>query len=234
MTMSRLRFAIVTAMITTTSGFNAAAPLVDHMPHAFGGAAADSEFLSPANGQPSTQFVADRFTVGDGAPIRRIVWWGFEWNDNPPAAETFRIRIYDADATTALPDSVASETVTASASRMATGRQVAFGVRPDELRYELDFPQAIWLAPGESYWLEITQMGDLSHTFGWESSIPPGYDGFALRFSDLNGWLNVPNGGDLAFQLWSIPEPATLCLLACGALFARRRLLARDYAGRAP
>jgi len=69
------------------------------------------------------------------------------------------------------------------------------------------------LIQGEPYWLEIVQVGGVSTRFRWEDSVTD-QDGFAVINPLVADWfLPLNNPATLAYQLSTVPEPATVALL---------------------
>ena len=194
--------------------------VVDHPPLNSGGGGSDTAFRDMF-GTPVWQRVADDFTLAAPADIRRITWWGFYDQNNPPATETMRIRFYGARPGDGLPDenNILFEQSYLNPSRIATGRQIGVGIAPDEIRYEVDVAGPIQLGANTPYWLEVVQIGDLDTHFRWEFSLP---DGRGLAFINPNvpDWQETAFDANAAFQLSTIPEPTTgmLCLMAGGIL----------------
>lgn len=206
-----------------TTPANGQVALVDHEPYIFGAYLSDTDYLSIATGQPTMQTVGDNFMLTQSAAIRRIVWWGGDYYDAPSSPEDFRVRFYATIEGQFVPGVLLKEYALDELVGAATGRQFAFGVQPDEYRFEVDLPAPFWAQANSMYWIEIAQLGNRARAFAWEYSISPGYDGLALNSPQFADWLSVPTGPDLAFQLWSVPEPATLGLMVIGAWIARRR-----------
>ncbi len=190
--------------------------VVDHQPHPFGGGASDTLFSSPVNGQPVWQRNADDFMLAADYEIGTIKWWGFYNADNPPAAETMRIRFYGARPGDGLPDdgNILYETSVQDHTRTWTGRIVATGIGPREYLFQTVLPTPVFLEGGTKFWLEIAQIGDLSTTFRWEDSTSQS-NGHAFINNITLDWRTTLPGGiaDTAFQLITVPEPGSLLLL---------------------
>ncbi len=194
--------------------------VVDHQPTRSGGPFADTAFLDMF-GDPQWQFLADDILLNSLATIRSVRWWGFYDQDNPPASETFRMRFYDARPSDGLPGNVLFEESFLDPAREGTGQIVFTGVDPQEHVYFVELVTPFDLAANTPYWLEITQIGDLSTGFRWEDSVS-GNREFAFRNSIFPDW-DIATQSELAFQLSTIPEPSTfILLLLAAAPFGRR------------
>lgn len=184
----------------------------DHQPIQTGGPPSDTEFLD-SFGNPFWQQVADNILLAQPATIRRVVWWGFHNLNNSPATETFRIRFNDVRPSDGLPGIILSEEMFVNPVRVATGEQILDFTLSDEYLYQVDLLQPYTLASGTPYWIEIAQIGDVSTMFRWEFAFEE-QDSFARISPIVPNWGYSATNGDLAFQLWTIPEPATSLLLA--------------------
>jgi hypothetical protein len=193
--------------------------IVDHPPHPFGGPAADTEFINMF-GQPSWQLLADDILLDAPATVRRVMWWGFYDQDNPPAEETMRLRFYDARPGDGLPGDILFEESFMNPSRVATGRRIPVSVSPREFVYEVDLGAPFVLAADTLYWMEIVQVGVIDTAFRWEQGLGE-LNGFAFRSQRFPEWQDAGFVTDLAFQLSRIPEPGTLGLL--GIVEGRRK-----------
>lgn len=196
--------------------------VIDHPPHNFGGPASDTEFLLPPSPGVFWQRLADDFVLPAATTIRRVNFWGFYNDDNPPLNETMRIRFYGARTGDGLPDESQTlyEQSVLNPSRTWTGRFVGTGVIPREYLYSIDLSSPLQLVGGTAYWLEFVQVGDPTTNFRWEFSLAQ-----RNRFAFINNnpgvtdWMLTTLEGDLAFQLSTVPEatvlvPLVLCLLS--------------------
>ena len=188
--------------------------IYEQMPLRVGGGAGDLDFITDSN-QRFWQLYADDFEFAGGATINSIAWWGFYGGNftgtvQPPAGdETMRVRIYDARASDGLPDNVKYEGTFLNPSRTSTGfRVITTGYHP-EFYYEVSFSTGFTALPGIRYWLEVAQVDDVNSHFRWESS---GYGAQSYLYMNplVSDWQDSNTGANLAFQLISIPEPATL------------------------
>lgn len=203
-----------------------------------GGGAADTAFVNDS-GQPYWQQVADDVMVASAAKVDRIVWWGFYGGNfdtvvqPPPVVETMRLRFYDVRPGDGLPGNTVFEATFLNPLRTSTGRVISVGAAPPEFRYEVDLAQPFQLEASRPYWLEIVQVGDTNSYFRWEFA-PTG--GLPLAFTNpiTGGWTSTGNSlWNNAFQLITIPEPASAC--AGGVYFflaLGRRRLSRSLGGK--
>ncbi|MFO0972243.1 MAG: hypothetical protein U1A27_02225 [Phycisphaerae bacterium] len=196
--------------------------LIGQPPNHFGGPAADTDFINMF-GQQSWQQLAEDFTLSAPADIRKIRWWGFYDQDNPPASETMRIRFYAARPGDGLPGAVLQETTLSSPSRIATGLIVQVGINPHEYRYEAILPALFSAAAGVPYWIEIVQVGDVSTHFRWEDS-GTGDDRYVFLNRIVADWTESTLHVDLAYQLVAVPESSTVTLLLSALAWMRRSL----------
>ena len=133
-----------------------------------GGLGSDTSFL--LGGSPFSQRIADDLLLSPEQtvdPIRRLTWWGFYNENNPPTSETMRVRFYGARSGDGLPDdsNIVFEESFNNPLREATGRQVFVGIDPDEFEFQIDLTTPLSLVADTPYWLEIAQIGDIDTHF---------------------------------------------------------------------
>lgn len=222
-----MRFSIgfvLTLAFTAGAGVEAGI-IVDHQPHPYGGFGSDTLFPSSFGGQPVWQQVADDFVLLAPGVVTDVNFWGFYNADNPPATETMRIRFYESNSTDDLPGNMLKEVSIQNPSRVWTGGWIGDGIIPREYFYQVPLASPMAFDAGVKYWMEVVQIGDITTTFRWESSVSV-FNGLATANWIHNSWRNTfPNGpADAAFQLIS-PEPTSLAMLALGLVFTswRRR-----------
>jgi hypothetical protein len=191
--------------------------LVEHAPYNVGGSTSDLDFRDNF-GMRQWQQAADDFRVPKAASIFGIDWWGFYRQDNPPTSEEFRIRFYASRVPDDLPGLVLYEQTIANPSRSATGRSILISGSPREFRFHASLPVPMELIPGELYWLEVTQLGDIGSWYFWEFALA-NQDGRAAINSIVPDWIRSTDPADLAFRL-IVPEPATAMFLALGTVLA--------------
>jgi hypothetical protein len=199
----------------------------DQQPLPSGGPGADTDFYSDS-GQQVWQQVADDILLADPATIRRIVWWGFYGGNftgsplPPEGPETMRIRFYDARPEDGLPGATLYEESFLNPSRTATGRIVATPLYPSEYIFQVDLPTPFDLDAGEVYWLEVVQVGDVDSHYRWEYS-PGNGTPYAFLNPWVPDWQRTGTTANVAFQLSTVPEPATFVLFAFGFVLAGGR-----------
>ncbi len=200
-----------------------------HPPLNTGGPASDLAFTIDSS-PPLWQQIADDFMLTEAADIRRIVFWGFYGGDfdlfpePAPEMETFRVRFYGARPGDGLPDddNILFNEEFLDPFRMETGTLIGTGPAPPEYVYQIDLPSALALDAATPYWLEIVQAGDIDSHFRWEVSVAE-QTPFAFKNINISDWQLTTIQADTAFQLSTIPEPATLLFLVLGLLFVRPR-----------
>lgn len=217
---------VVGIVLFCSSGGARAGVILSQPPLNTGGPAADTEFVDEF-GFPLWQQLADNFTLTSSAILRRVAWHGFYGGDfidfpqPPPASETMRIRLCGARPSDGLPDdnNVLFEESFIDPLRVETGRTIFTGPDPPEFMFQVDLSTPFELEADIPYWLEIVQVGDPSSYFRWEYSPS---DGQAIAFINQNvtDWQLTNFNANLAFELSSIPEPATCGFFVLGLLGA--------------
>jgi len=201
--------------------------ILRHSPLNTGGPASDSDFISATSGMPTWQFLADDILLPTTATVRRVAWWGFYHLDNPPANEVFQIRFLGflgTDAVTGLPSesTIVQAELHMDVTRAATGRTVFTSIDPPEYRFQVDLAAPLTLEANTTYWLEIAQIGEQQSHYRWEYAVQPA-NRFAFRHAALPDWQLSALNVDLAFELQTIPEPASIALIAIGVFVLSRR-----------
>lgn len=205
-------------------------PLVDRPPLNTGGPGSDTSYTLDPSPLERWQLVADDFILESPATVRRVVWWGFygdtfdEFPEPAPDSEQFRIRLYGARAGDGLPDdeNILFEEGFVDPQRIATGRIVFVGPLAPEYIYEVDLSTPLSLEKATPYWLEIVQDGSIESLFRWEVSTLVD-EPFAFRNLNFVDWQRTTVSAEVAYQLLSIPEPATVALLAfASSIFLKR------------
>lgn len=197
--------------------------LVDHPPHRFGGLMSDSMGSEVPGGATLYQYVADDFALPFDAAIGRIVFRGFyNYQSLPVGDETFQINIHNPRASDGLPGDVIFSQLVVNPFREPTGHTViSIGGGP-EYRFEFDLTSPLLLQGGDTKWLSIYQVGDPASMFRWEASLGPNpWNGQAAQNDVFPNW-SLYETANTAFQLYSIPEPHGLSLLAIGAIVLLR------------
>ncbi len=198
----------------------------DQQPLNTGGPGADTDFYSNS-GQRVWQQVADDILLPSAATIRRIAWWGFYGGNfsgttlPPTGPETMRLRFYDARPSDALPGQTLWEESFLNPSRTATGRNIAANSAAEYV-FEADLTTPFDLDAGVPYWLEIVQLGDVDSHYRWEYSSGTGTP-YAQKNTFFPDWQRTTLTANIAFQLSTIPEPATLGLFVFGFILVTMR-----------
>lgn len=217
------------SLVESTRG---AGIILDRPPLNTGGLGADTLFDS--FGSPFFERTADHILLSAAQtvePIRRITWWGFYNENNPPVTETMRVRFYGARAGDGLPDdnNIVFEEGFLNPARTPTGRVVFVEVDLDEFLFQVDLSTPLSLTPDTPLWLEIAQIGDIDTTFRWEFSTVPSPMGLAGINPITVDWKETAFNAHNAFQLSTIPEPGTCVLfLTAALLIGRRRTITRQ------
>jgi len=166
---------------------------------------------------------ADRFQLTQAAQIGQLVWWGvygpqFGPIQNPPFAESFRVRFYDQNGTfpSLPPFDVLYEATLSNSVREETGVLISSGF--PEYRFVVDLSSTFAAPANVPLWIEISQVGDLASTWRWETA--SGGE-FATQYPIGDSW-NVNGGGQLAYQL-RVPEPGSGVLVGLVAMVMRWR-----------
>lgn len=188
------------------------------------GFSSDTEF-SDNFGNITSELMADRFILGQGAEWRWTVFHGFYGGQfipsdpEPPPVESFLVRLYSEE--NGLPGQVLHEEQFSSADRQPTGAFVSSDPIRREYRYQVKFSTGVALLPNVPYWLAIAQINDPTSNFRWETATGGELAG---QYPIGNPWV-VSTLGQLAYELRT-PEPTSALLLALGvvALCSRRRL----------
>jgi hypothetical protein len=202
--------------------------VLDQQPTQGGGLGSDTAFRNDF-GNPTWQQVADDVMLDSSATIRRLTWWGFYHEDNPPATESMRLRFYDVRPADGLPGNILFEESFLNPSRTATGLVIFTGVDPHEYKYEVNLTTPFDLLAEIPYWLEIVQLGDPDIAFRWESGFASPEDQIAFSNPYVPDWMLTTSGLlNNAFQLSTIPKPSTLALFGLGLLLAGKRRSRRE------
>ena len=197
----------------------------EQVPNQLGGPPSDTSYT--IFGQPeATQQVAEDIVLDAPAGIRRTRWWGFYDLNNPPIMdELFRVRIYPPRPGDNLPDeaNVLREEFFVDPLRTATGKSIATAEFPDEYLYQVDLATPFQMLGSTLYWLEIVQIGGFDTAFRWELALGD-TGGAAVKGTFVPGddWM-LFSTTVTAFQLSTIPEPASLAFVGLGACVFLKR-----------
>lgn len=186
------------------------------------GYASDSLYLNDS-GQPFSELIADKFSLSQSLPVCRLKWFGFYGGNGildpgPPQSESFRIQIR-ADAG-GLPGTSLSDTIANDPIREWTGFLIGIQAARREYVYQTSLPQCFTPVAGHSYWVEISQLGDIGSLFRWEGSNTSGE--FAFQAPIGTGYRLIEGLGQLAYELRT-PEPCSGALLGLGCAYLLRR-----------
>jgi len=198
-----------------TIGWPEGDPIISHVPGQSGGPAADTAFID--FGILTWQLEADDFVLSQAATLRRVSWYGFYGGtfsppEPAPATEVMRIRLYEARPSDGLPGAVLFEESFVDPLRIATGAYIILNNAHPEYLFQVDLTVPFQLAANVSHWIEIVQVGSMESYYRWETGIGD-LNGRAFINSNTPDWQPVGTS-DLAFSLWTIPEPSSVRTLA--------------------
>ncbi|QOJ04322.1 MAG: PEP-CTERM sorting domain-containing protein [Planctomycetia bacterium] len=188
--------------------------------HPVGGPGADTSFIDDG-GNSIWQQVADDIILGQDATIGRIKWFGFyggtfTGSTQPPTTQTMRIRFYDSRPGDGLPGVILFEESIVDPLRIPTGAVIPLPLAPIEQRFEVDLMTPFDMLAGVQYWMEIVQLADINSHYRWEYSLG-NQTPYAFLNPNVNDWRRTSTGANVAFELWTVPEPSSV-LLVLGAL----------------
>jgi hypothetical protein len=178
-------------------------------------------------GQFYDQRMADDFTLGIGAEVTKIVWWGSSENFfGPVGLDNFSdwvIRIYEDNS-----GNVGSEVFGATFSKASTNPVFTGSLSSAQAEiYRQEASLSLNLDAG-TYWVSIGTINVVAEddAWAWHASANVFNDQLAAELGFGSGYTTFGEFGDLAFQIEGnpVPEPATLIALGIGAAaFAARR-----------
>ena len=171
----------------------------------------------------------DDFSIADTSNVIALAWAGAYVDFNnvaPPAPDStgFAFRFY-ADAAGA-PGALLYEQSVAFANITSTfsGSGTAGGLDAAFYAFSTDLPAAFHATAGTKYWLAISSIAPTWSPTGWAWLSGIGGDDSSLQV--LNSTTHITRGRDRQFDLYAVPEPSMLVLVAlgvAGALRARRQ-----------
>lgn len=214
---------VLNSAISPAFSFGQISPAVYwQAPNHTSGYLADTNYLDES-GRERGSLTADRFSLSQDYSITQIAFYGFygltgsSGDPDPPAMESFRIRLYTPQSSwppLLPPNAIWAEAVITDQSRVLTSALVS-GRR--EYRYVADLSTPFRIDAGAPYWLEIVQLGASQSTWRWESST----GGERASQSPIGSAWSLSSGGT-AYEL-RIPEPATLLMYLFAVVAATRR-----------
>jgi hypothetical protein len=190
----------------------------------------DFGWYSSSEPRPTRNFKhADNFTLTAQSHISQINWWGM----TEGAAHTdlqnfdqFQIEFYTSRTTNnnrIKPDTlIASQTFDLSSIITTnTGHQTAAGVI--KYQHQATLTNTVTLDANTTYWIAISarSIDPTSDTWQWLDSDLADADSSSYDYN-TDRWLALRDT-DSAFQLFTIPSPATTSLLLISPIAARRR-----------
>ena len=226
MTPRSLLYAAIT--VALFQSMTLAGIIVDQQPVQAGGPGSDTGFINDSQ-QQVWQQLADDFVLTVPSTIRRVTWWGFYGGTfsgialPPRGSEMMRVRFYEARPGDELPGTIIYEENFVNPSRVATG-QTAFSITDaPEYIYQVTLGTPLTLASATTYWLEAVQVGDVDSTFRWEYALANGSMPFAALNDIVPDWHYSAVNANLAFQLSTVPEPATVMAFVVATCFRFRK-----------
>lgn len=222
-------FALALACCLVTA---ASAQIWDNGPNAGGAMSSQLDTAYPFHSQIADDFLLPTGPGGEPAwNVTHVEWHGGYWSGNPVPPD-FNIIFYADDGTGNAPtggpgDPTPTALVVHTLPYAAVG-EVFNGVDYD---YAATLPTPFVANANTKYWLAIQSIFNFPPQWGWNTSGIMTLHECVMGFPLLgnNYWTNgsVPFGTprDATFRLYGnpVPEPATLGLLAVGALALLRR-----------
>lgn len=202
-----------------------------------------SEVKRAVTGAPVfTSLMADDWKCPDGKPITDIHWWGSYWykpgayinysngcQDAPNAqgVQGFTVKIYSdipvgPGVVYSRPgQELWSKTFQGNANEsLVTTIDKGSGLFETVYKYDILLGQSDWFQQEKDviYWLSVQANFDATdRQWGWHETNQHVID-YAVQVWDGSNWIIPCSGHDMAFQLTTVPEPASLMALGLGVI----------------
>ncbi|MBK8268123.1 MAG: PEP-CTERM sorting domain-containing protein [Planctomycetes bacterium] len=210
-----LRFAVLAGVLFVQSGRASAALILVHDnggPNLPDGLVSDPTF--PAQ-------VGDDFQISQAFGITRVTWYGaYKGGDQlPDGTDHFSLRFFPfSNPTNPSPTSLADLTLS-NVLRLPTSLTM-FAGNP-VFAYEATFP-VVNLIAGHYLLSIVNDTTGMSEQWMWHThGTAPGSQ-FWKRSNSANNWLG-PFGTEMSFQIYAVPEPATVAMMGVAGLVLLRR-----------
>jgi len=168
------------------------------LPGQFGGFTSDGSVLT----------VADNFELGQDTVIGGLIWWGGNGN-SPSGPDNFTVCLYSDNG--GQPETLLEQCAFGAVNAVATGQFVNPPDLYPEFEYSANLPTPFTAQAGVMYWLSVVNSS--AGGWLWEASASPLNLGVERS---LNGGSWQPYYDNTSFALVTVPEPASLSLLAFG------------------
>lgn len=201
-----------------------------------------SSEIKPGIQPPLWSLMADDWKCPDGLPVTDIHWWGSYWippggytvysdllaTAPPGGIQGFNITFYDdipVDPSKGIyysrPGAVKkSLNISGTANETFYGTvNKGGGLTEDVYQYfvKLDPQDYFHQEKDKIYWLSIQAVLPTNvKQWGWHESIDHRYDYAVQQWGVESGWYVACSGHDMAFELTTVPEPASFASLLMG------------------
>ena len=176
----------------------------------------------------------DDFSYASTTNVNEVTWWGIFLNSDltngSQNTSRWDILIEDNTGPGGTPHNLIGGQLNAPVQGTNVGTGF-FGVNQVTVyEFTAEFPN-FTAQGGQTYWIapvSVGQNGNFFPFFSWIQGTNGDGTSFQVQLNNFNPIATFTRDGDRAFELASVPEPATLTLLGTGLLaVARRRLRAR-------